>query len=378
MSMIPIILIEGLIGSKPANVSYAATNSTVADEVYYNGFPKPAVLPDGRIVTLYKRSADHASAGAMMFGVKQNAVADWRKEQVSIDASLITGGSMELGVLASGRIIIAVAPNNTTSRFAYTDNLGMDWVDAGSVTIPAGYVWAIFGHINELPSGKILCPVYLAPTDNTVNPYVGRFFESTDGGATWALGDTVASQMKPNDGESGNDAIANGRGIITEFSPIISHTTGDDATTKMVAYFRNESYSGFMHYRSADGGATWSRTGNGNLPFQTPIYNRPVYPILYNGLIYIFCGNRKSGDYGVEYCTCTPDQFYNNDVANYSAVVRVYNAIADTIASDIDFGYPVPFIDSTGQLCVQFYDANPNYLAPTDWEDVKQIIVIES
>jgi lysophospholipase L1-like esterase len=375
MGVLSYMVNRGRVGPDPSPVSYAADNSTVASEQYYNGFPKPDTLPDGRLVTIYKRSNDHASAGAMMFGIKQNSEASWVKSQVNIGGANITAGSMELRALPSGRVIIAVAPTNTSARFAYTDNLGLDWVDAGTISVPAGYVWAIFGHINILPSGKILCPVYLVPTDNTVNPYLGRFFESTDNGASWTLGTTVASQMKPNVGESGNDAIANGRGIINEFSPIITHATGVDATTKMAAYFRNESYGGYMHYRSSDGGATWTRTGNGLLPFDTPIYNRPVHPILYNGLVYIFCGNRKAGDYGVEYITCTPDQFYNNDVANYSSVVRVYHAFSDSIASDIDFGYSVPFIDSDDQLCVQFYDANPSYVAPIDWEDIKQIVI---
>jgi hypothetical protein len=377
MGVLSYMVNRGRVGPDPSPVSYAASDSIIASEQFYNGFPKPIVLPDGRLATVYKRSIDHASAGAAMFGVKQNLDTPWVKSQVSLNGAGVTMGSMELGILPSGRILFAYAPVNTSAKFAYTDNLGMDWVDAGTINVPAGYVWAIFGHINILPSGKILCPVYLVPTDNTVNPYLGRFFESTDNGVSWTLGTTVASQMKPNVGESGNDAIANGRGIINEFSPIITHATGVDATTKMVALFRNESYSGFMHYRSSDGGSTWTRTGNCVLAFDTPIYNRPVHPILYNGYVYIFCGNRKSGDYGVEYIRCTPDQFFNNSYASFEPVVRVYNALADTIASDIDFGYSVPFIDSINQLCVQFYDANPAYLPQNgDWEDVKQIIVI--
>lgn len=360
-------------------------DAVVANEFYYNGFPWPGCLSNGALITIYKRSLTHAGAGAMIFAKSFDGGATWDKKIVKVGFTDLTAiSNLSLNVF-NDRIIICWNEGSSSHiyHFAYSDNGGYSWVSGGTVTLSlTGYSSAVFSKPQKLPSGKLLQAYYAMPSDPVTNPYLAGFIQSTDNGVSWSQANTIASQMRKLPEEDGNTAVANGRGAFTEVCLVITHFGVSDATTKMVAYLRNEDYGGFTHYKSSDGGATWTRSTNGTFcvatpAFETPIANRPVHMINYSGTMYIFCGNRKPGDYGVEYITCTPNQLYANDIFNYSGVTRVYNGLADTLASDVDFGYTEPFIDANGQLAVQFYDANPAYtIAGEDWEDIIQKVIL--
>lgn len=366
----------------PPEVTQAAINATIASEVYYNGFGWPGVLNDGTIVGIYKRSSTHGSSGALMIARSTDGGATWYKNQISIGGA-VSCTNLSLNVF-DDRIIICYNQGSASNTyyFGYSDDGGETWLSGGSVTLShSGYVSVVFSKPQLLPSGKILQAYYAIPIDNTVDPSLAGFIESLDRGETWAQGNLIASQMRKLPEESSNDAFAAGRGRFTEVCVAVTHEGETDGNTKMVAYLRNEDYGSFTHYYSANGGTTWTRSTNGLLSsFEPTSFRRPVHMINHGGTMYIICGNRKSGDYGIEHLTCTPDQLYANDRPNYGTVVRDYNCIADTNGSSNDCGYPEPFIDGAGQLVVWLYDTHPDYVAgvTAEWAELHQLVIVPS
>lgn len=356
------------IDCEPANISFK-----------YSAFPYPACLPGGTIVTLYKESETHGAAGPLVIQRSTNGGTTWLRIPVIVGGTPISAVSLSLSVSGS-RVIIGWNLSSSTNvyYFAYSDNKGTDWTSGGSVTLSlSGYVSILFGKAQRLPSGKLLQPYYAVPSDAVTNPHQGGFIQSTDNGVSWSQGTTVHNQFAKLVSETGNEAIAAGRGALTEICVVISEVGSNDANTKMAAYFRNEDYAGFTHYYSANGGTTWTRSTNAYLPnFDPTAYRRPVSMIIYEGTMYVFCGNRKSGDFGSEYITCTPAQLYANSSGSFSAVTRFHNGIADSVASTNDYGYTNPFIDEAGQLVVHLYDAHPDNILADNYEVIIQKVVI--
>src|SRR5215471_1733495 len=67
-------------------LSKPAIETIVRDTGLYSGFPWPATLSNGTIVTVWKESYTHADAGAMMFGKSSDGGATWRIKQIEIQA----------------------------------------------------------------------------------------------------------------------------------------------------------------------------------------------------------------------------------------------------------------------------------------------------
>jgi hypothetical protein len=149
------------------------------------------------------------------------------------------------------------------------------------------------------------------------------------------------------------------------------------ATTKLVCLSRYEESEYFQHRKSANGGATWTLDGvNLMYEFGTPSQKRPPHLLRHSsGTIVIFCGNRLTGDYRIDYCTADPDDFYDNIQAGYSAVTTIYSCNATTLGADIDCGYPEPEEDSFGNVFVQAYDFSDNYVSGADVTMIKQFVI---
>lgn len=353
------------IDCEPANIPFK-----------YSGFPYPGCLSGGTIVTIYKESETHGGAGPMVLQRSANGGVTWLRIPVIVGGTPISAIAMSLTVVES-RIVIGW---NLTSAnvyyFAYSDDHGTTWTSGGSVTLALTGTSVLFQKAQRLPSGKLLHPYYAYPAD-PLAAYESGFIQSTDNGVSWEQGPIIHNQFGKLAGETAGEAVAAGRGVLSEPCVVISEVGVSDANTKMVAYIRNEEYTGFTHFYSSDGGTTWTRTATNFLVnFDPTAYRRPVSMINYEGTMYIFCGNRKSGDFGSEYVTCTPAQLYSNSSGSFSAVTRFHNGVADSYASTNDYGYPNPFIDEAGQLVVHLYDAHPENIQLDNYEIIKQIVVI--
>lgn len=359
------------IDCEPVNVSFK-----------YSAFPYPDCFlgsyQRGTIVSLYKESETHGGSGPLMIARSKNGGVTWNKWQVNV-GGLISTVAMSLAVYGN-RIYIAWNLSSATNEyyFAYSDNAGDTWTSAGSVTLSlTGYASILFQKIQRLTSGKLLQAYYTIPADPVADPYIQGFIQSTDNGVSWAQGPIINSQFAKLASETAGEALAAGRGVVAEPCIMITEVGASDATTKMIAYLRNEEYAGFTFCYSSNGGTTWARqTGVVMTNFDPTSYRRPVSMINYNGTMYIFCGNRALGDFGSEYITCTPAQLFANDKANYSAVTRFHDGVADTYASANDYGYTNPFIDEAGQLVAQGYDADPGNTGGDNWQVIFQVVVI--
>lgn len=367
-----------------ANILIAAINCQPVNIAgKYSGFPYPDCFLEGvysgTIVTLYKESETHGAAGPIVIQRSGNGGATWTRIPVVVGGSPISAVAMSLAVYGS-RIYISWNLSSATNvyYFAYSDDAGDSWVSAGSVTLAlTGYISILFQKIKRLQSGKLLQCYYAVPADPVANPYINGFLQSTDNSVSWSVGPVIVSQFAKLVSETAGQALAAGRGVVAEPSVVITEVGASDATTKMVCYLRNEEYDGFTFCYSADGGATWTRqTGVVMTNFDPTSYRRPVSMINYNGTMYIFCGNRKAGDFGSEYITCTPAQLYANDKSNYSSVTRFHNGVADSYGSANDYGYTNAFEDEAGQLVAMGYDSDPGNTVGDNWQVIFQVVVV--
>jgi hypothetical protein len=341
----------------------------------YEGFPWPDILIDGSIITGWKKSPDHASAGAFMIGRSTTGGIPAQKKQATVGGVPITNVSLGLKKVGT-RVLINYQddPTYSTLKLAWINEVdlinnfaGADFIDAGEITLgsAANYACAPFGKIIQLPSGKLLQPFYKFPIDGT-SPAIAQFLESTDNGSSWSLGDVIASH-------SNHTYATFPDGLFSEVSVVITEVGATDATTKMVALLRREiggagsGQTGYYHYRSSDGGETWSRDATVDNPggwdrrMFYPIYqadpslaNLPSHLVMHSdGFVYIFQGTRRGTEYTISYIKATPTEIWDNIYLNYDAEVKAVTIIP--VGQGIDWGYPEPFIDYYGKLVVQYY-----------------------
>ncbi|MFN2439750.1 MAG: hypothetical protein ABR503_11165, partial [Chitinophagaceae bacterium] len=144
------------------NLAFAAIETVVRDTGLYSGFPWPAKLSNGTIVTVWKESDIHANPGFIMFGKSSNGGGTWSIKQIVLNGAAVQCTNLSLEVMPNNRIIISHQPNHTTSLyFAYSDDEGATWLPAaGGYTYVSGYRSAPFSKPVRLPSGKIIHPYY--------------------------------------------------------------------------------------------------------------------------------------------------------------------------------------------------------------------------
>jgi hypothetical protein len=331
----------------------------------YTGFPWVAGLSDGHVVSIYKESANHPAAGPLMWGISDGGLS-YGYTQLNVPGyGLVECSNLSLGVLTGDKILISWQTNAVDSQmfFAWSSDLGVTWHYIGGVTYHTaadvtgntGYYAAQYGKPVEMPSGKVLQPFYDAPVNGTDAQHA-KFVEINSSLTTLSVGNTISTQT----------GAAFPNGYHSEVFVVITENTGTDSTCKMVAIQRNETYEAFTHYKSSDGGATWTRNDTYLVNVFAPSGVIDKYPIsdivLRGGNFFLFAGIRFSGDYFIAYASATPTNLFNN--TGYSALTRVADCYADTNAASIDAGYPTAvnrvFPDeSINEVLVQYYDSNP-------------------
>lgn len=344
-------------------LSYATvTPATVVDDGYYNGFPFPIMLSNGTIVSIYKKSTDHAGKGPMTFASSFDGGDTWSEFQIVVGTTAIECAALSVGLLPSGRICIAYQDDElyTSIKFAYSDDEGATWVYAGSLSFGAGYSSSPSPvKMIVMPSGKIRMGYYKFGLG--ANPAIIGFIVSTNNGASWSFGETIFSHNGTGLGDEKGHEFAFG----------ITDNTGTDGTCKMIALVRRDVGSTYLHYYSADGGATWQTDftedpGVGGPFSRHYLYafavpsQQPVDIAIKDGYTWVLCGNRNlSVALRLQWIRATNADSYTNIFSNWSSVTNVLTFNATTMGSDIDCGYPVHFIDNTNRLFVHYYDVSP-------------------
>jgi hypothetical protein len=349
--------------------------STVVDDGWYNGFPFPHQLEDGTIISIYKKSSDHASKGPMMIAKSINGGASWTESQISVGGTPIECAALSMGVLSSGRILISYQDDEIyrTIKWAYSDNGGVSFTASASVhTIVSGIMSHSPIKMIQMPSGKVLMGYYEyngAGTQTTI-----AFLESSNNGLTWALGSTISV----NNTQATASPFADWK--MNEFGVCIVENTGVDATSKMIAWGRvampDDGGTYYKFYKSANGGTTWVQDSaedagsfvndNGGTvagPFSRILNytflssNSPVDIMEHNGMIYVINGERNlTNGYKLKFSTATPEEAYRNKFDDWARPTTVLTFHANTAGATIDCGYPVLFKDYQGKLWCQYYD----------------------
>lgn len=341
----------------------------IEDDGKYNGFPMTDTLANGNIFSIYKKSYDHAGAGYLMFNQTDDGGTTNTEFAIIVDGDTLQSAAHSLGIIRSiNRIVIAYQDDETYSfiKFAYSDNNGITFTQSDSI---------YFGAVSSpspvkmfvMPSGKIRMGYYRinVGADSSI---VG-FVNSTDNGLSWAIGESIF--------EHGGTGYGDNNG--NEFGFVVTDSTGVDATTKMMALIRNSDQAVYMHYYSADGGATWNTSftedaGAGGPYSRHYMYNfggasnqSPVDIIRHNDSIYVVNGYRKTNSsisYDLKYIVTSQANAYINNWNNWGAVDSLLQFNATTLGSEVDCGYPVFFHDRQGKLWVRHYDVSTEPLNP--------------
>lgn len=348
----------------------------IEDNGNYASFPFFTTLPNGKLIGTVKDGPSHVAAGVMNLYISEDGGATYTKRPIKRDGVQVSAYNLGLDAIGSRilfRYIDSTTPG-TQVKIVYSDDEGLTWNN--STTYSIGRTMYPFDRIIKMPSGKVYWPWYTEGDGTTTS--ICALMQSTDNGITWTAGPTVAEHTG-----SGTDYYAVEQ-YTSEMSIIISHMGATDATTKLIALLRPElspTFGGelFMFYHSSDGGVTWAEGSRseadrtysaeypaGVLPFLLYEFSGSEGPfppalILYNDEIYLFVGWRKTGSYQISYIKGTPDDWFVNLQTNYTArtiVVPSTDSLANTLGGYQDWGYPQPFIDYFGQLCIAYYDVS--------------------
>jgi hypothetical protein len=337
----------------------------------YDAFPWPEHFENGIIASIIKESETHAAAGYILFGTSNGGL-DYNYHKIVCEGDTVIGANLGLFIdTTTDRAIIDFQASDAGPiKFIYSDDRGITWHYASSTfTYPPNYSSAEFGKIIKLSGGRLLKFYYCIPI-NATDTSINGCLKSDDNGLTWASFSIVCRRPPRGLGESGNDAIINGDGWLSEiYADVIGVGTSNNDT--LVALIRDEQISGgsFIHYFSTNGGTSWSRvSGTGSIftsfsDYATVVDAFPVSIQRANDSFYIVAGARWTGNYKIAYVTNTAANFINN--TTYSSVtVLPYDANADVNAASNDFGYPicvwryVPLL-GINEMLIQFYDSSP-------------------
>lgn len=354
--------------------SYPATyQGVIYDDGYYNGFPFTDTLSNGDIFSVHKKSDAHAPKGPLIMLKSSDGGVTNSATQVTVNGTPIEIASLSMGRIPStGRILIAYCDDETYTfiKFAYSDNEGVSFTYADSINLGSGYSSSPSPvKMLVMPSGKIRMGYYAYGLG--ANPAIVGFINSTDDGESWTIGENIFSH--------GGTGYGDNKGH--EFAFVVTDSTGVDSTTKMIAMIRNaDAGCCFMHYYSADGGATWNTSFTEDNPggysrhyfynFGSSTTAAPMDLIVHNDSVYMVTGYRDqtTNIFSLQVIRTTKANAYTNNKFNWTTVdtLRFYNA--GTLGSDIDCGYPVFFKTRNG-LFVRDYDISTETRNPAITED---------
>jgi hypothetical protein len=288
-----------------------------------------------------------------------NGGATWVYSQVNVEGTDIECAALSMIILDDDRVLIAYQDDElyTTIKFAYSNDKGISWTDAGSIAAPhAGAFSPSPVKMMVMPSGKIrmIAYCYQAAGLSTV-----EFIDTTNNGVSWSRG---------------NDIYAVNTNSYPDFRShetkvLITNDTGVDATCEMIAVLRGD--GGFpLFLFSTDGGSTWTNDSttvynpgafarNFFYPFGAFSQNQPYDAIIHGTNVVWVTGYRDtSTTYKLQYITIPIADAIDNDVHVYDAVVNVVTFNASTLGASIDCGYPVVFHDHEGKLWCHYYDVS--------------------
>jgi hypothetical protein len=336
----------------------------INDDGHYDGFPFPAQLHNGKLISIYKKADSHVDKGPMTLAKSINGGASWTEAQIKVGGVGIQCAALSMVVLSSGRIVIGYQDDTlyTSLKFAYSDDEGASFTASGSVLTNGTGLSFSPVKMRVLPSGKILCGYYTgygAGEDAQIG-----FCVSTNSGSTWSFGPTIFTHAGTGFGDN--------KGY--EFGFEIIDNTGTDSTCKMIALVRNADAGPYMHYKSTDGGTTWTTDTVTTDPpgsySRHYLYNfggysnqAPVDIFLHNGLVYVITGYRDSSggsSFKLQYITASVTDALTNNFYNWSSVLTVLT----TAQNDVNFGYPLAFevkstaTDTTPGLWLHYYDVS--------------------
>lgn len=367
---------------KPLKINYLEwqTEATIIDDGYYNGFPIIADAEGRTVYGIYKKSATHASAGAVMLIKTTDGGETWVEDSIYVDDTVINTPNYSFQRLSTGRMLISYRVSGVM-YFAYNDDNDRNFTSSASVVTPSVdniIVQSPFKML-EMPSGNILFAYYQVGSNG--NPATQELMRSVDSGLTWS----AYSQIHSGDSLSstGSGTLGNWRG--NEVSLAITHNTGIDSTCKLLAMVRtevpNDGGTYAMVFMSDNGGETWTKdmttdagsfindlgatiVGNfsRHLLYSFLNTNAPVDIRLHGDSVYVVTGER-SVTYGpaLKVVSAIPDSAYQNKFSNWTRprLVKMFTVGGATY----DHGYPV-FFKANGKLYAAYYDMSTEATIP--------------
>lgn len=374
MSVLPILTsFVGTVSPVEAPGGPTYTAPTIEGLVYvsptdtngYNGFPYPlSNVSDGSLVTFWKKSGNHVAAGEVACARSIDGGATWTKGAVKVGGTFISADTLTAYKMKASNYVIlawqtfAITPNVTYfARILESDLLANitapNFTACGSVTYnQPNHKGYHFDNPIELPSGKLRLAYYTLPDAGYAGSKAG-WVDSTDNGATWALGNDIVVQS--------GGGFPNG--VISESCPVITEVGATDDTTKVVILCRNEDYGYWTHVKSADGGNTCIKDTTWNFGYEFDSYQLPFSSKLHSdGFVYVVAGTRNApggaDNFKLQWLKLTPSALYNNThPLGVSPVASSYVPNSSTYNVDvIHWGYPVLFHDWQGELWCHVYD----------------------
>jgi hypothetical protein len=346
--------------SVPATVTRTAVNDNDYSAFPWNG---KKAFSDGSFGLSYKKSGNHAASGAIMYGRTTDGGATFNFDTINVTGyGNVIASNLCMLVLQKDRLFFSWQKDAETSKmfFAKSYDKGSTWQLIDSITYHTaadvsgntGYYAAQFEAI-EMPYSKTVKQIYYDAPVNGTDRQHSAFINIDSSLTTVTLGDTISNQT--------GGSFPNGQ--HSEVAIVITDSGTADNNVKMVAIERNEQYEGFTHYKSSDGGHTWTRNDSYvlNVMFPAPVDRYPVSMLNMGDSIYIYAGVRHIGDYYIGYSSITPSAFFNNTSSAYSALQRIQDLNADNNGASIDCGYPMPLKDYYGKKVLHWYDTAPDY-----------------
>jgi hypothetical protein len=368
-------------------VNNAVFYTSPSEAAGYTAFGYPTVLGDGSVIIAAKKSDNHAGQGNFVIvrstdggqtsslttiktsgGDIETSQGSFFRDAVNgylycltIDATL-SGNSPNFTKIETYRILeSAFLANPSTATWTQTTTIDFTGYETGMV------IADLWGSPIQLPSGKVMVPMSLRNTSTART--IGLFLETSNAGSTWSIGVEFADRV----GSGGFPGSS-----INECNPVIVEVGASDATTKIVVLARAVSHGYWIHFKSSDGGSTWTEdvtnafgyrydNGGGTITTGAPA-NIPIDSKLHSdGYIYSVIGYRGTvGGNNINKLVALKmlaADFFANTSYPASAVTwdvvgeaDVYNDVINE--DEIHWGYPMLFFAPNGSLWAHYYDTH--------------------
>jgi len=351
----------------PAGTTWA-TAQTIDDDGLYNGFPMICDTVGQNSVGLYKKAVGHAFGGELMLIRTYNGGRSWTRREVKVDGTPIMSAAHSIGTTPGGRIIIVYTDdldaNDLSSssgfKIAYNDRIDENFTFAAYIPKRHDFIAISPIKMVVMPSGKLRFYYYEGNGSITS----ANCIESNDNGHTWAhKADTAAIFTHTQTSDVSYGSLGNWPG--NEVSVCVINEGGEDETTKMIAIVRTAGSNApgpFMHFKSADGGETWTTDltlVNGVSKHDLFVLDNgssPVYLQYHQGMVYAVTSVRSTTG-KLKWIAATAADAFENTLTGWSTptIVKTYNGL--TSGAEIDYGYSLPFI-ANGHVYISDYDVS--------------------